>query len=87
MKWLKRKQQEITESIVETAAGALKNHSASIVQNGRKKFDKLFPTIALGILAWEVLRLHPSSAGSLASSVKDASNFTVYIGSVKVTLH
>lgn len=85
MKWLKRKQQEITESIVETAAGALKNHSASIVQSGRKKFDKLFPTIVLGILAWEVLK-SPSSAGSL-TDLKDASNFTVYIGSVKVTLH
>ena len=85
MKWLKRKQQEITESIVETAAGALKNHSASIVQSGKKKFDKLFPTLVLGILVWEVLK-SPSSAGSL-TDLKEAKNFTVYIGSVNVTLH
>lgn len=85
MKWLKKKQQEITESIVETAAGALKNRSASIVQSGKKKFDKLFPTIVLGILALEVLK-SPSSAGSL-TDLKESKNFTLYIGSVNVTLH
>lgn len=86
-KWLKKKQKEITESIVGTAEDVLKSRSHSIVSNGQEKLSKLFPTIALGILAWEVLGGGPSSAGYLKEGIKEARNFTVYIGSVKVTLH
>ena len=85
MKRLKKKQKEIIESTVETAAGVLKSRSASIVQNGKSKLSKLCPTLLLGILAWEVIR-SPSCAGSL-TDLKEARNFTLYIGSVNVTLH
>lgn len=81
MKWWTKKKEQITESIVESAAGAVKTRTQKAVSNGKKKLEKAVPLIAFGIIVYSV------SGTSCLESVRTAkSNFTLYIGNVNIQL-
>lgn len=86
MSWWGKKKQQFVESMVDDAVGALQNHTQKSVSDTKKKLERLLPMMSSVCMIFGDLSVS-SNASKIVSEASSASNFTVYIGSVNVTLH